>query len=186
MRSVAAVVISLSATLAWPAAADPQWNTSVITGVCGRGIEGEYWQDTCWYNGARAHVLFGRSRNSDVGVGPYLSVATAGFDDLRLTGGGSLLLPISAFLPVVLSAGVYARHDREWTPGVSGWLFWGSHSYNFHSSYVMSGGLLLGIERDVSGPRGNAIVIAAQIDGLVLALPFLLGYEWIRGAPEDE
>jgi hypothetical protein len=186
MRRVAAVVISLGATLSSPAAADPQWNASAITGVCGRGAEGSYWQDTCWYNGARAHVLFGRSRNSDVGVGPYLSVTTAGFDDLRLTGGGSLLLPVNAYLPIVLSAGAYARHEDDWTPGVSGWLFWGSHSYNFHSHYVMSGGLLLGLERDVRGPNQNNIVIAAQIDGLVLALPFLLAYDWIRGPPEDE
>jgi hypothetical protein len=185
MRRVAAALVSTLLTLSREAAADPQWNASAITGVCGRGKGGEYWQDTCWYNGARAVVLFGRSRNSDIGTGPFVAFTSAGFDDIRLTGGASLLLPVSPYLPIVISAGGYERQDGEWSPGLSGWLFWGSHSYNFHSSYVMSGGLLLGVERDMFRRNEHALVIAAQIDGLVLALPFIVAYEWIRGAPED-
>ena len=72
-----------------------------------------------------------------------------------------------------------------WRPGVSGWLFFGSRSFNFHSSYVMAGGLLLGVERDLRDPNQSAVVIAAQIDGLVLALPFVLGYEWLAGRNEE-
>lgn len=184
MKRWAFSVALASSLLARAAYADPQWNASLVTGAAGLGAESEYWQDTRWYNGVRADVLFGRQRNADVGLGPFVSASTAGFDDVRLGAGASLQLPVHVYLPIVLSAGGYARHDDAWHPGASGWLFWGSRSFNFHSSYVMSGGLLLGLEQDLDEPRQNAWIIAAQIDGLVLALPFILTYEWIKGSPE--
>lgn len=185
MRRVA--VWALAATLGsvGSAHAEPQWNASAVTGVCGRGADGSYWQDTCWYNGARADVLFGRSRYSDVSAGPFVSLTTAAFDDLRLGGGASVLLPVTDYLPLGVSLGGYARHQDDWQPGVSGWLFFGSRSYNFHSSYVMAGGLLLGLEQDLKDEKQNAIVIGAQIDGLVLALPFIFAYEWLRGGSDE-
>lgn len=179
---------ALTATLLFAAGsrADPQWNASAVTGVSGVGAGSEYWQDTRWYNGARADVLFGRTRYSDLSLGPFASVTTAGFDDLRLGAGGTLLLPITSYFPLGLSLGGYARRDAEWQPGISGWLFLGSRSYNFHSSYVMAGGILLGLERDLRDPSTNAIVIGAQIDGLLLALPFLFTYEWLRGGRDED
>lgn len=186
MRRRAGLAFAFVLTSALSAHADPQWNASALTGVCGRGESGNWWQDTCWYNGARADVLFGRNRNSDFAVGPFAQVATAGFDDLRLTGGASLLIPLTAYFPLMLSAGGYERHQDGWHPGASGWLFFGSRSYNFHSSYVMTGGLLLGVEQDFRAPRPNAIFVGAQIDGLVLVLPFIAAYEWIKGRNEDD
>jgi hypothetical protein len=185
MRSVA--LFALAATLAGarPARAEPQWNASAVTGVCGLGTDGAYFSDTCWYNGARADVLFGRTRYSDLSAGPFLGITTAGFDDVRVGGGGTLLLPVTRYLPVGLSFGGHGRHEAGWTPGLSGWLFFGSRSFNFHSSYVMAGGLLLGVEHDLRGPRQNTIVVAAQIDGLVLALPFLMAWEWAAGAKDE-
>src|SRR5215217_3354426 len=128
MRSAAGMLFALIVTASCSARADPQWNAGLITGVCGRGQDDAYWDDTCWYNGARADVLFGRNRNADFGVGPFASISTAGFDDLRLNAGGSLLIPVTPYFPIVLSAGGYARHDDGWTPGASGWLFFGSRS----------------------------------------------------------
>ena len=96
-----------------------------------------------------------------------------------------MLLPITPYFPLVVSGGGYVRREDEWTPGASAWLFFGSRSYNFHSSYVMTGGLLLGLERDLGEPHGNTVFIGAQIDGLVLVLPFLLGYEWLRGSNDE-
>jgi len=186
MRCAVFGIAFASLLLARTAAADPQWNVSWVTGAAGVGDSDDHWQDTRWYNGIRGDVLFGRQRNADIGLGPYVSASTAGFDDARLGGGGSMQLPIHAYLPLVLSAGAYGRHDGDWHPGAAAWLFWGSRSFNFHSSYVMTGGLLVGFEQDVDDQRQNAWMIGAQIDGLVLVLPFILGYEWIKGSPEDD
>jgi hypothetical protein len=186
MRRAALALAATILLVTHGAAADPQWNASLVTGAAGIGRGSDYWQDTDWYNALRADVLFGRSRNADLGIGPYLSIATAGFDDSRFGGGASLQLPVHPYFPIVLSGGAYARQEDGFHPGASAWLFWGSRSYNFHSSYVMAGGLLVGFERDLDDRRQNTWVIAAQVDGLVLALPFLLGYEWLRGSPDEE
>ncbi len=167
------------------ARADPQWNASWLTGVCGTGSNA-YWKHTCWFNGLRGDVLFGRSRNADLGVGPFLHVTTAGFQDVRLGGGVTTLLPVHPYFPIGLSAGGYARHSAAgWEPGLSGWFFFGSKSYNYHSSYIMTGGLLVGMNYGLGPTKERTIVIAAQIDGLVLALPFIIGYEWLRGPPAE-
>ena len=50
----------------------------------------------------------------------------------------------------------------------------------------MTGGLLLGVEQDFRAPRPNTIFVGAQIDGLVLVLPFIAAYEWIKGRNEDD
>ncbi len=184
--TIALAGTAVVACAAGRAEADPQWNASLVTGVCGLGAKSSYWDDTCFYNGVRADLLFGRNRYSDVSAGPFVSVATASFDDLRTGGGATLLLPITDYLPLGLSLGAYGRHDDGWHPGASGWLFFGSRSYNFHSSYVMAGGLLLGLERDLDSQGRNAIFVGAQIDGLVLALPFIFTYEWLRGSPDDD
>lgn len=182
LAGVAAALTSSSLALA-----DPQWNASLLTGVCGVGTHKSWWQDTCWYNGVRGDVLFGRSRYSDIGVGPYASLSTASFDDLRLDGGATLLLPVTSYFPVGLSLGGYAQKNAlGWEPGVSSWLFVGSRSYNFHSSYIMAGGLLVGAQYGLGDTHQTTFVIAAQIDALALALPFLLGYEWLRGPPDEE
>ena len=187
-RAAVAGFFGAALTAAWTssAAAEPQWNVGAITGVCGVGADGSYWQDTCWFNGLRADLMLGRSRNSDFGIGPHLEATTAGFEDARLGGGLSLHLPIDPYFPVVLSGSAYARRDDEmWEPGVGGYFFIGSRSFNFHSSYVMAGGLLVGLHQGLGDTRENAIIIAAQIDGLILALPFLLGYQWLRGPPDE-
>lgn len=183
LLGVASALLALSSA----ARADPQWNASLLTGVCGRGARPSWWQDTCWYNGVRGDVLFGQSRDADLGVGPFAAVTTAGFDDLRLEGGASVLLPVSAFVPVGLSAGGYARKSEfGWEPGLSGWMFVGARSYNFDSSYSMAGGLLVGLQYGLGETRETTLVIGAQLDALALALPFLLGYQWLRGPPSDD
>jgi hypothetical protein len=184
--AAAAGTIVAATSLSGTASAVPQWNASALTGVCGQGVEGQLWQDTCWYNGLRADVIFGRERNADLGAGPYLGATTAGFDDVRLSGGVTAHLPVHPYFPALVSLGGYGRHFETWQPGVEGWLFLGSRSFNFHSSYVMAGGLLLGYQHGLGDTRDTAIVIAAQIDGLLLALPFLFAYEAIRGPRGDD
>ena len=33
-----------------------EWNASALTGACGTGLDREYWQHTCWFNGLRAPI----------------------------------------------------------------------------------------------------------------------------------
>ncbi len=188
MRWTLALASSLVAwSVAFPLRAEPQWNAGAVTGVCGVGTRDAYWQDTCWFNGIRGDVMLGRERNNDFGIGPYADLNTAGFEDVRLGGGLTVHVPWNAYLPLVLSAGGYARRDDEqWEPGIAGWAFIGSRSFNFHSSYVMAGGLIAGLQYGLGDSRETAIVIGAQIDGLILALPFLFVYDAIRGRPSDD
>jgi hypothetical protein len=126
--------------------------------------------------GARADVLFARSRGFDMGVGPYVEAATLAFRRTDLGGGGEWLLPVRDDLPLVLSAGAFARreNDATWAPGGEGSVFFGSRSYNFHSWY----GLAIGVFAQtlyVPGPdRELDVVIGARIDGELLVLPWLL------------
>ena len=173
----------LQAPASW---ASPEWNVSALTGVCGTGNRSELWQDTCWFNGVRGDLLFGRERDAGAAIGPFIDVTTAGFDDIRLGAGPAALLSVSGFLPLVVSAGGYARHSElGWEPGLTGSLFVGSRSYNFHSSYGLAVGLLTGLQYGLGDSQETAIVIALQIDGQLIALPFVLAYYWLRG-PRDE
>jgi hypothetical protein len=182
---ILAAVSALGLALSGSARA-AEWNASALTGVCGTGVDRKYWQDTCWFNGLRADVLFGRSRNVDFGAGPFADVTTAGFDDIRFGAGGSALLPIHPFLPLVVSGGGYARKSElGWEPGIEAYVFFGSRSYNFHSSYGLAAGLIGGLQFGLGDSRESAIVIALQIDGQILAIPFIAAYELVRGPAYD-
>ena len=167
--------------------AAPQWNVGVVAGVCGAGDRRAAWDSTCFYSALRGDVLFGRKRDRDASVGPYLEVASADLADLRLAGGGTLLLPLSEYIPLGLSAGGYARKSEVgWEPGIATRLFFGARSYNFHSTYGIAGGLLAGVDYGLGDSKEILIVIGLQIDGLLMTLPFVAGYEWLRGPPDEE
>ena len=184
--ALAACAVVLTALTARPARADPQWNVSAITGVCGSGTRDSFWQDTCWWNGLRGDVILGRAREKDVGIGPHLSLETAGFDDLRLGAGATTVLPLIGSVPFALSAGGYARSSSAgWEPGVAGSLFFGSRSYNFHGSYAIAAGLLVGLNVGLGDSRETAIVVAGQVDMLFLLMPFIAAYGWVHGPPDD-
>ena len=42
-----------------------------------------------------------------------------------------------------------------------------------YTDYSLNGGLVVGFDQDLGGPREHAIVVGLQIDALVLALPVL-------------
>jgi hypothetical protein len=155
--------------------ARPQINTAIVTGLCGLGDTESLWGESAWCNGLRADILFGRARNTDFALGPYVQVSSAGFWDARYSAGLSWLIPVSGDFPLILSAGA-GGHELE-APALEGWLFFGPRSYNFHALYSLSAGLLLGFQQDLGAGGANQVVVAAQIDGLILALPFLLAYE---------
>lgn len=119
-----------------------------------------------------------RARSRDLGVGPSLRVGTARFEDVRLDGGVSLLLPLLGSFPLVLEAGPHLRNFRQ--PGVFASAFFGLRSFNHYGGYDMATGLSLLAERSFAAGTPSAIWVTARVDGSWLALPFLLAYNALR------
>jgi hypothetical protein len=178
------VVATLLAVLggAPRAHADPEWNVAAQTSVCGLGTD-RVWQKTGFCGSFRGDLLFGRERNADFALGPYATIGTAKFSDVRFGGGLSLLLPtLEGDFPILLSAGALSRNGSDLR--LAGEAFFGLRSHNFHGHYAMASGLVLGGDAAVSGAHANTLYVGLQIDGLWLALPFILGYEWLHKAPD--
>ena len=158
--------------------AAPQFNLGVQAGTAGMSAGSPLWQRTVFYGGVHGDVLFGRERSADLGLGPYLSVSSAALDDLRVGTGASLQWPITEAVPVVLSLGGYHRFATAPASGVSGRLFVGSRSFNFHSSYAAAIGLTLGVDRDLGARDQTALVAVIHFDALWLGIPFIALYSW--------
>ena len=162
--------------------AEPEWNVAAQANVCGLGTD-HVWQKTGFCGSLRGDLLFGRDRNADFALGPYASLGTATFSDVRFGGGLSLLMPtFEGDFPILLSAGAHSRNGADLR--LAGEVFFGLRSHNFHGSYAMASGLVLGGDSVLAGPRGNTLYVGVQIDGLWLALPFILAYEWLHPAPD--
>jgi hypothetical protein len=146
-------------------------------------LEHRLWEQTVFQLGLRGDVLFGRTSSSSFGVGPYLEVSTLAFDEVQAGGGVSTLFPISQALPIVLSVGGYGRYSpvEGLEPGVVGAFFFGSRSYNFHSSYIMTAGLLAQFRYGLGASGETSVVIGAQLDLMAITLPFQMLINAIRG-----
>jgi hypothetical protein len=166
-----------SASLLVPAVrAEPQANLGLTLGAAGRAYDHELWQETAFHMGLRGDVLFLREASTDFGLGPYAEVFTHAFDELQLGGGVSVLLPMIDAVPLVASFGAYGRagdDDFGFEPGLATSLFFGSRSYNYSASYAVTAGLLAQGRVGLGDARETSIVIAAQLDTVFLALPFL-------------
>lgn len=163
--------------------ARPQASAGVSLGAAAVGDRDDPFAAFGFSMGARGDVLFFRERNAHAGFGPYGELLTTNFRDLQLGAGVSGLLPVHDYLPLVLSVGGYARNSQDfgWEPGLATSIFWGTRSYNFHSSYGMSAGLRLDGRVGLGESRETAIILGAQIDLMVLALPLVIAYEAIAG-----
>ena len=152
--------------------AAPQWNTGLVASGCLLGDRDALFERVAFCGQARGDVLFLRNRVGDFGVGPYLAVGTAAFDDLRISLGASALLPVVDDFPLVLSLGALGRDRGDF--GLTSSVFWGLRSYNFHSRYNLAFGFFLAGERTFGSEPQSALSLGFQVDGFVLALPFLL------------
>ncbi len=123
-------------------------------------------------------MLLLRSGGHDMGIGPYVDVATTSFHDVDFGGGAQWLLPVTEDVPVVASAGIFARNGegRSWAPGAEGTLFVGSRSYNYHSWYGMAVGFFAQGRWVPESPATVDVVAGVQIDAELLAMPFLFLY----------
>jgi hypothetical protein len=111
-------------------------------------------------------------------LGPYIDVATTGFDAFEPGGGVEWLVPAgdTAF---ILSAGAFGRFSHSDSVGVASTVFWGSRSYNYHSIYSLGVGLFLQGRYGFGEDRQCDAIAGVQIDLEYLALPFLFAYEAI-------
>lgn len=164
---------------AWasPARADPQTSVGLTLG----GVVRDESSGTggAFHMGVRGDLLLLRSSNRAMAVGPYVDVATASFHDADLGGGLGWLLPVTEDFPLLLSAGGFARDGdgRGWRPGVEGTLLVGPRSYNFHAWYGLAGGLFVQTRWVPQSPSTLDVVIGAQVDVELLALPFVFAWQ---------
>ena len=184
-RKVVAVLllVALGCTTS-RAAADPQWHLALSPGGClvrGRGSE----QDFSWCGSLSTHVLFLRQRDSDFGLGPYARMLGILGDSASGSAGLSALVPLNPTYPFIVSAGAAASSRGEGTSaGADLWVFWGPTSYNFHSSYSMVSGLLVGAQKTWGPEPTTTLAFAAQLDLVLAAIPFIALFELLRGPPE--
>ncbi|WP_437957185.1 hypothetical protein WME76_38605 [Sorangium sp. So ce119] len=170
------------------ARAEPQASVGVTLGAAGAGLDRHLWDTTLFHAGMRGDVLFGRAANDEFGVGPYAEVLTHAFDEIQLGAGISALAPVLELFPLVVSTGLYGRWSEDADgaePGVAAALFWGGRSYNFHSSYSVSAGLLAQMRIGLGASKETSVVLAAQLDVALLGLPFVYAINAIKGpSPE--
>jgi hypothetical protein len=179
-----AVLAAAFLGLADPAGAEPQANAGLTVGGAAVGPEGRFWDHAEVLLGLHGDVLLGRSRAEDFGLGPFLEVGTLAFDELDLAAGATALLPVHDTFPLLVSAGLAGRIGDDglgFEPGVSAEVFWGTRSYNYHASYVMSAGLLVGFRQSLGPSREAALLVAAHLDLAVLGLPLAALVNWLRG-----
>lgn len=170
------------------ARAEPQASVGITLGVAGAGLDRHLWDTTLFHAGLKGDVLFGRAANDEFGVGPYAEVLTHAFDEIQLGAGISALAPILDVFPLVVSTGLYGRWSDDADgpePGVAAALFWGGRSYNFHSAYSVSAGLLAQMRIGLGASKETSVVLAAQLDVALLGLPFVYAINAIKGpSPE--
>jgi hypothetical protein len=188
-RRLEALLSALALAGLAPAAAgaEPQASAGLTAGVAGRGLDRAVWDQTVFHGGLRGDVLFGRSSNRSFGVGPYAEVLTHAFDEIQFGAGVSTLLPVLDTFPLVLSAGVYGRTGEDAfgvNPGVAATLFWGSRSYNFHANYGMAGGLLAEMRLGLGDARETSVVLGAQLDLALMAMPVVFLVNALKRSPE--
>jgi hypothetical protein len=162
------------------ARADPQASLGVTLGGAVRDAVGPTASSGAFYLGGRGDVLLLATGPGQMAVGPYVELSTVGFHDVNSGGGAEWLLPVTADLPIVLSAGGFVRAGgaQPAAPGIEGSVFFGSRSYNFHSFYGLTAGVFA---QTLWVPAWSSLdaIVGARIDAEILALPFLLVYEAI-------
>lgn len=134
-----------------------------------------------FHMGLRGDVLFLRSHDKDMAVGPYFEVLTVAFETFELGGGVSWLIPITEHFPLVLSAGAHARgYPGGWEPGVHTSLWFGSRSVNYDSVYGLSAGLFVEGRYGLGDGQQADILGGVQLDLELFVLPFVLLYNAFR------
>jgi hypothetical protein len=161
------------------ARADTQMSTALTMGGGVAEMRGATYG--AFHLGAHGDVLFGRSRGSDMALGPYAELGTVAFNSFEMGGGLSWLLPVWTTVPFVVSGGAFARHTGpfDWEPGVAGRLFVGSRSYNFHSVYGLSLGGFVQLRHGLGDGKQSDLLFGVHVDLSLLAWPWVYAFQSI-------
>jgi hypothetical protein len=181
---IRAVTVAVPVFVSRDAGAEPQLTSGVTIGVAGQGHRASLWSSTELTAGVRGELLLGRDKDVAFGAGPYVeALTTATFSDAHVGGGAALLVPVHAYLPIVVSAGGYAgyRSPRGWEPGLAGELFWGSHGYNYHSLYALSAGIFAGGRYSLGDSKEVILLAGGRLDLELIAIPFMFLWNALRG-----
>lgn len=174
---------ALVGNLPTEAHADPQFSSSLTLGGGATDLRDGSRTRPVFHLGAWADLMLLRKRLTDMAVGPYVHVDTAAFDTLNVGGGLSWLIPFGS-LALVTSAGILTHIERgDAFTGAAGTLFFGSKSYNYHSTYALTGGVFVQGRYGLGDSRQADVVGGVQVDLSILALPFVYAYQALRGRP---
>lgn len=155
------------------ASAEPQFSAGLTVGPAFRHLRvGPV--KPAFHLGARFDVLFLRSAQRDMGLGPYVDLGTSGFDSFESGGGISWLIPAGGTSFVASGGGQARVASGTVEPGLTWGLFWGSRSFNYHSSYGFGVGLFAQGRYGLGDSKSFDLVTGLQVDFAVIALPFLL------------
>lgn len=152
----------------------PSWDTGLLLGVCGVG-EKSAWDVTKFCLGGLVDVMFLREEEDEAGVGGYLEVGTAGFRDVRVSGGvTSVFSLIDWFSLSVRAGGLGVLSPLGAQPGVEGYLGLGHRSVSLRSAYGLSHSLFAGMQYALPNgelPGSHAIWFGLQVDGVWFTAP---------------
>ena len=173
----AVAILGCAAFFAAHARAEPQASAGLTLG--GAATDLRTAPSSAFHLGARGDVLFLRERGRDMALGPYVEVLSESFRTLEAGGGVEWLVPVRDELPLVISAGGFARRAPgfPWEPGVASAIFFGSRSYNFHSIYGLAAGVFVQGRYGLGDARQADVVIGVQMDLVLLAYPVIFVYE---------
>ena len=172
-------ILAGAASMSLPdlAVARPQLTSGVTNGAALTDFRAGNGPRLAYHLGGRLELLLLRDGPTDMAIGPYIDIATAAFDTFEGGGGVAWLVPTGP-TGFVLSAGGFARTSRfGWEPGASGTIFWGSRSYNYHSTYAIGVGLFVQGRYGLGEGKQADGILGVQLDLEYVALPFVFAYE---------
>ena len=172
-----AAVVALLCFTSHPAWADPQVHAAVTAGGGVRDLRDDV--RGMVHVGAWADVLFFRRKQTDVGFGPYLQLATASFQTFETGLGASLLLPTGGPVFILSAAPHFRVANGTVDAGATGTLFFGSRSYNFSSAYGYQAGVFVEARQGFTS-RQTEVYGGLHLDVAVLALPFVFLAQALR------
>lgn len=152
----------------------PSWDTGLLLAVCGVGNE-KAWQVTKFCLGGLLDVMFLRKAENETGLGGYAKMSSAGFRDVRASGGVTSILSLLDWFSLSLrGGGMAAMSSGSAQPGFEGFIGVGHRSSSLSSHYALSHSLVGGMQYALPSrglPASHAIWLGVQIDGIWLTAP---------------
>lgn len=159
------------------ASADPQVHAALTAGGGARDLRDDV--RGVFHLGAWTDVLFFRQKQTDVGFGPHLQLATASFQTFETGLGASLLLPTGGPVFILSAAPHFRVANGSVDAGATGTLFFGSRSYNFSSVYGYQAGVFVQGRQGFTS-RQTEVYGGVHVDVAILALPLVFLAQAIR------